>query len=174
MGFRVKIAAAAPAAGVLALVLAALPAAGAEQEFPATTLRGVLFEGFRVGETEYEVRAARAEVDWNERLARLSEVDIRFREESRGPVHVRAESGVVDLERQNFELVGDVQGTTGRGERFFTEHIRYEQESNSLLGDGPVRIERSGMVFVGKRMTIDLDGREIRFTGSVKATVQPR
>jgi len=174
MDFRVQIAAVAPAAGVLALILATLPAAAAERELPATTLRGVLFEGFRVGETEYEVRAASAEIDWNARLAQLSEVEIRFQEETRGPVHVRADSGVVDLERQNFQLVGDVQGTTERGERFFTERVRYEQATNSLLGDGPVRIERSGMVFVGRGMTIDLDGREVRFTGSVKATVQPR
>ena len=173
MDFRVHIAAVAPAAGVLALILATLPAAAAEREFPATTLRGVLFEGFRVGETEYEVRAVRAEVDWNERLAQLSEVEIRFREESRGPVHVRADSGVVDLERQNFQLVGNVQGTRVRS--FDDDATPDGIELLALrLGDGPVRIERSGMVFVGKGMTIDLDAREIRFTGSVKATVQPR
>jgi LPS export ABC transporter protein LptC len=170
----VKIASAARAAGVLSLALALLPAAAAEPELPEATLRGVLFEGFRVGKTAYEVRAVRADVNWNERLARLQEVDIRFHEENRGAVRVRADTGTVNLEHQNFQLVGHVEGTTESGERFFTDRVRYDEQTNSLRGDGPVRIERSGLVFVGDGMTVDLEGREVRFTGSVKATVEPR
>jgi LPS export ABC transporter protein LptC len=159
---------------VLGLALALSSAVAAERELPATTLRGVLFEGFRVGETEFEVHALRADVDWSERLARVQSVEIRFQAEERGTVQVRSDRGVVHLERQDFELVGHVQGTTGKGERFFTDRVRYDRGANALRGDGPVRIERSGLVFEGEGMTVDLDSRTVRFTGSVKATVQPR
>jgi LPS export ABC transporter protein LptC len=159
---------------VLGLALTLAPAALADRELPTTTLRGVLFEGFRVGQTEFEVRAHHADVDWNERLATLQSVEIRFRAEERGTVQVRSDRGRVDLDRQDFELIGHVQGTTGKGERFFTDRVRYDQAANSLRGDGPVRIERAGLVFEGEGMLVDLESRKVLFTRSVKATVQPR
>ena len=176
-----------PPAVLLAVALASLPATALAtgpaderaadpetRDLPETRLRGVLFEGFRVGQTEFEVRATHADIDWSARRANLRAVEIQFLSKDRGTIQVRSDTGSVDLESEDFELTGNVHGITSRGERFVTDEVRYRQATNSLHGSGDVRLEREGLVFVGRGMDIDLETREVRFTGKVRATVRPK
>jgi LPS export ABC transporter protein LptC len=160
--------------GAFALLLAGTLPAQAERPLPPTLLRGVVFEGFRAGKSEFEVRAARADVDWVERVAHLHSVQIFFVTPERDSVQVEAERGLVDLDREDFELIGDVRGTTPDGERFRTDRVRFVEQTRELVGDSPVRVERSGLVFVARGMNVDLETRRIRFRGRVRATIEPR
>ena len=114
------------------------------------------------------------EVGWRDGGARLRDVEILLVGTLERPVEVTAEEGLVYLDSEDFELRGNVEGTTDRGERFETERVRYTKGSQELVGDGPVKVARDGLDFTGNGMRIDLETREIRFTGRVRATIAPR
>lgn len=158
-------------AGFIPSVAVARPA---DSQIPATTLRGVVFEGLGAGQERFDVRAVRAEVDWSLRVATLQSVAIQLPESERGTVRIRGDVGRFDLASQDFELTGHVEGTTSRGERFFMDRLRYRQGRNLLLGEGDVRVERGGTILRASGLEIDLEARRVRLTGAVRARVAAR
>jgi LPS export ABC transporter protein LptC len=48
------------------------------------------------------------------------------------------------------ELSGDVQGTSPDGLRFSTERVRWDEATQTLQGDGPVKIERDDLQLAGE------------------------
>lgn len=143
-------------------------AAGVLEAPPPVSLTGVVFEGYRMGERDVEVRAAAAEIDNAERTARLRAVEIRFKDELRGDVEVRADRALLELDSDDFVLRGNVRGTTREGERFETAEVYYEQAGHRLWTDEPVRIFRGGLVLDGKGMEMDVSARRITLTGGVR------
>jgi LPS export ABC transporter protein LptC len=132
-------------------------------------LRGVVLEGFEAGVREFEVRAGQARVDPDGRVLRLLGVEIAFTEDARGDVRVTADEGRLELDDDDFELVGNVLGTTADRERFETAELRYERARHRLVTDSPVRVERPNMVLRSSGMEIDLREHRLLFTGQVEA-----
>ncbi|MFQ5698959.1 MAG: LPS export ABC transporter periplasmic protein LptC [Myxococcota bacterium] len=148
--------------------------AGAASPSPETTLEDVVFQGFRPGESGYRVHASRARVDWVRRVAHLESVKIVFEgREGQEPIRVRSDRGLVYLNREDLELSGNVEGDTATGDTFRSDRARYDQEHRRLTGKGHVRVERTGRVYEGAAMELDLDSREVRFRGKVRVRVEP-
>lgn len=167
--------------GALVACLVACVPGGPELEPPATerllaptVLRGVVVDGYRAAEREFQVRAARAEVETAHKVVRLRDVRIAFEEASRGSVEVRAERARLQLDRDDFVLRGDVVGQTGEGERFTTDELHYDAARHRLWTDRPVRVERSNLVLTGTGMEFDVAARRIRFSGHVEARIVER
>ncbi len=140
---------------------------------PVTTLEGVVVEGYAAGKSEFRVFAERAALDSDGRAARLSDVRIAFADRTSGDVSVRADEAVFEIDRDDFELRGDVRGTTAVGETFETETLRYDDARRLLRTDAPVRLRRSDLLFEGRGMELDVDSRRVRFRGRVSAVTEP-
>lgn len=153
------------------------PGPEVQLEAPPALLEGVLFEGFRGGVREVQVRARSAEVDLNTQDVVLTRVTILLtgtEGAEDGPVHVEAAKGRMDLKTDAFVLEGGVVATTAKGERAETVRLHYEPERHLLVSRDPVRM-------IGERMHIDAAGleldvrtRRVRLLGPVRATTEPR
>jgi LPS export ABC transporter protein LptC len=132
-------------------------------------LEGVRFEAYRGGETDVQVQARFAEVDWAQSEVRVRGVRIVLPGEDRGPVEVQAEQGRIDLETEGFVLGGRVVARTGDGQRLETAELRYEATPRKLVSDDPVRVLGQRLEVVGSGMEIDVPTRRVRLRGPVRA-----
>ena len=139
---------------------------------PPARLRGVVFEGYSAGAREVEVRAARAEVDYEGRVVRLQRVRIDFQDPQHGRIQVQAKRAEFLMDSDDFVLREQVEGSTDAGERFSTAEVRYEQGAQRLWTDQAVRLHREGLVVEGEGMEIDLSTRRIRLVGKVEARMK--
>jgi len=146
----------------------------AERSVPAAELEGVVFEGFEAGRRDVVVRSRRASVDPITRIATLEAVQISFSDAQRGAVSVRSDQARFDLRRDDFVLLGGVEGTTAEGERFLTDEVRYQSEKARLWTDRPVRVLRENLVLRADGMELDLESRKMKLVGRVRAEVAPR
>ena len=137
----------------------------------AAELTGVVFEGYSLELRDVEVRAARARFDLASNEVRLQQVDVSFLQDQ-GMVEVEADEGLVVIEREDFVLSGNVNGTTGGGERFYTDELRFDGARRRLWTESPVRVERAALTLRGDGMEVDLATRRIRFIGRVRATTE--
>ena len=132
------------------------------------------FEAYAAGERDVLVRAERAEVQAEERVAHLYVVRIDFADQGRGPIHIESARGDFELDSDNFVLSGGVEGRARGNERFTTEEVRYEREHERLWSIHPVRVTDDHLVLHGAGMELDLAERRIRLTGRVRAEIAPR
>jgi LPS export ABC transporter protein LptC len=141
---------------------------------PAVVLEDLSFEGYTGPQRQFEVKAVRADVRVQERLAVLEQVEIQFRPTARGPLAVVAERGELNLDREDFVLSGVVNGTMGEGERFSTSEVWYSAERDMLLSDQRVRVRRGGLDLEGVGMELDVSARKLRLLRDVVATQEGR
>jgi LPS export ABC transporter protein LptC len=140
---------------------------------PVTVLEGVIVEGYAHGTSDFRVSAERASLDPEGREARLTDVVIAFADRTSGDVSVRANEARFLIDEEDFELRGDVRGSTAAGETFETQELRYDDAARSLRTDAPVRLRRSDFSFEGRGMELDVESRRLRFSGRVTATTEP-
>ncbi len=150
------------------------PGAAARTEVAPATLEQVVFEGYRHGSLEVEVRATSAEVDPVARVARLHEVTISFADARRGAIEIRAEAAHYDMQSDDFVLEGRVEGETGEGERFEARDVRYDAKAEKLRSDQPVRVYRHNLTLTGEGMEIDVATRRVKIEGKVRTVVTPQ
>ncbi len=150
------------------------PGAETRAEVAPARLEQVVFEGYRQGSLEVEVRAASAEVDPLERVARLRDVKISFADARRGAIVIRAEAARYDMRSDDFVLEGRVEGETGEGERFEARDVRYDAKREKLRSDEPVRVYRENLTLSGEGMEIDVATRRVKIEGKVRTVVTPQ
>ncbi|MEX2208068.1 MAG: LPS export ABC transporter periplasmic protein LptC [Myxococcota bacterium] len=146
----------------------------AAEGLPPAELQGVIFEGYRGEQRELKVTADRATIDLVARVADLTDVTLRFSEDSRGQIEVAAPSGELKLDEDDFVLSGGVVGSAQKGERFTTESVRYVAKSRQLISTSPVELHRENLDLRADGMTLGLDERRLRLVGKVEARVVPR
>jgi LPS export ABC transporter protein LptC len=139
---------------------------------PMTTLEGVVVDGYAAGKSEFQVLAESATLDPESRQARLADVRITFADRTSGDVSVRANEALFEIDRDDFELRGDVRGTTSAGETFETDALRYDDAGRLLRTDSEVRLRRSDLLFEGRGMELDVATRRVRFKGRVSALAE--
>ena len=67
-----------------------------------------------------------------------------------------------------------MSGTTGEGERFKTNAVRYVGKRRVLHSDDPVVIARSNVEISGTGMELELAHQKLRLLSKVRARVQPQ
>lgn len=143
-------------------------------ELPPAHLEGVVFEGYRAGSREFQVRAASAVVPVDGGNAVLRDVQISFEDPLRGPVSIAAQTAEINLHSDDFVLRGGVEGATRDGERFVTDEVRYRNDKGLLWTDQPVRVYRSNLTLEGDGMEFDVKTQRLKVIGRVRTVVQPR
>ena len=165
-----------PATALLSLCALVSLGADAPQRRLSSTLRvtGMTFVGTRGSVNELVLHATRAELRPETNLAVLE--DVRVSALDAKAVHsfdVRCDHGELDVETNDFLAEGDVRGTTGEGQRYTTNWVRYDHERGLLYTDAPVAMEDAAGSFRGDGFRYDTRKRSFRLLGNVSVVQKP-
>lgn len=131
-----------------------------------------------VGRTEqsdaYEVTASSAFLDpADPDRIHLDHLQAVFEQTGDSPIHLRADEGVYQRERQWLELDGNLELLFGDGYQFETESADIDLERGHVTGTEPVRGEGPLGTLAADRFDIEDGGSRLRFEGRVHVTVMP-
>ena len=134
-----------------------------------------MFEGYHGDLRDLSVTAASAVVDTvdPDRAPRRRRDRLRGRGRGAGPDRKRP-TGEFHLDGDDFTLSGGVKGSTGEGERFTTDEVRYVAKRRVLhqrRPGGDCALERRSCAADG--MELELAHQKLRLLGSVRARVKP-
>lgn len=143
----------------------------ADPASPAAVMENVRFEGFRSGERDLLVFARAAEIQLDTREVALERVRVEA-QGTEGEISIDADRGAVDLEQDNFRLMGAVKGRVGAGQHFETSEVRYDSETQRIWTDHEVRVVRDKLTLEGKGMDLDLEQRRVQILSGVRTTLE--
>ena len=143
------------------------PAAGLE--FPPAFLEQVVFEGYTGALRDVVVRADRARIDPQSRMAELEQVAVEITGGPGPPLEIRSARGQFDLDRDDFVLLEGVTGTLTDGSRFETPVLRYLQASGQLTSESSVSLKRPHMTLSAAGMRMNLSEQRVWLSGRVVA-----
>jgi LPS export ABC transporter protein LptC len=164
------------ATGMLAASALALLGADSQPSRFNSTLHvtGMTFVSSRGSASELVLVAQRAELLPGTNLAKLDDVHVRSMDPDEARrFDMRCERGELDVETNDFLAEGDVRGTTGEGQRYRTDWVRYDHSRGVLFTDAPVAMEDGTGSFRGDGFRYDTRKRSFRLLGNVSVVQRP-
>jgi len=164
------------ATGALAAsALALLGADSAPGRFTSKLqVTGMTFVSSRGSASELVLVAQSAELRPETNLAMLDDVHVSAMDPDQSrSFDMRCDRGELDVETNDFLAQGDVRGSTGEGQRYRTEWVRYDHSRGLLYTDAPVAMEDASGSFRGDGFRYDTRKRSFRLLGNVSVVQKP-
>ena len=163
------------ATGALATAALALLGAEAPRKLQSELhVTGMTFVSSRGSASELVLVAQRAELHPETNLAKLDDVKVSATDPDRQrSFDMRCDRGELDVETNDFLAEGDVQGSTGDGQRYQTAWVRYDHKRGLLYTDAPVAMEDSSGSFRGDGFRYDTRKKSFRLLGNVSVVQKP-
>jgi LPS export ABC transporter protein LptC len=159
------------AASALALLGADAPKSRFSSELNVT---GMTFVSSRGESTELVLVAQRAQLHPETNLAVLDDVKVSATDTDRErSFDMRCDRGELDVETNDFLAEGDVQGSTGGGQRYQTAWVRYDHQRGLLYTDAAVAMEDDSGSFRGDGFRYDTRRKRFRLLGNVSVVQKP-
>jgi LPS export ABC transporter protein LptC len=157
-------------AWISAFATALVLAVGASADSaPSLDVEGMTFVASREDGDAVILHAERARFDTNAKKAYLLVVDaIVLPNAAQSGFAMRCDSGVVDLESNDFEATGNVEGHADSGELFITDWVRYDHAKGILFTEAPVLITDEGTTIRGGGFRYDVAERRFQMTGGAR------
>lgn len=121
------------------------------------------------GVTEWELQALKADFFQDQSVAGFNKVEVTFYSQEGRVFTLRGDTGTLNTETRDFQLSGNVVGTTSDGYRFHTETIWYEASKRQVRSDDKVRLESPQLILEGQGMVMDLDQQKVSLSKNVVA-----
>jgi hypothetical protein len=86
-------------------------------------------------------------------------------------IHVKADTGSLDLSTRSFSLKNDtapIEVTSDYGHTLQTSALHWHDQTKSLIADGPVTLRGHSYRVAGEVLVVDFLKRQIRVNGSVQ------
>ena len=132
------------------------------------------FVSSRGSASELVLVAQRAELRPETNLAVLNEVHVSGMDPDRTrSFDVRCDRGELDVETNDFLAEGDVRGSTGDGQRYQTDWVRYDHARGLLYTDASVAMEDESGSFRGDGFRYDTRKKSFRLLGNVSVVQKP-
>ena len=147
------------------------PPSGAEPAAPdpeAQRFEGVEIQGRGDGMAFWSLRAVRAMSDAEGRVGSLEGVVARFQTEGG---EVEARSGRCRTDEAGTVLFEDGVEIRWKDITAFTEEARFAVAQGKVTTEVPVEVRGAGIHIRGQAMELDVNAREARVTGGVRATI---
>jgi LPS export ABC transporter protein LptC len=77
----------------------------------------------------------------------------------------------VQTEKKNIEIEKNVIIITDNGDRFYTDHLSYNDAQKKLYTDAPVTMENERMKITGRGLILFMDKGELNIPSSVRAKI---
>ncbi|MCH7866172.1 MAG: LPS export ABC transporter periplasmic protein LptC [Myxococcales bacterium] len=153
----------------IVLLALALAAATSADPTPSLDVEGMTFVASREDGDAVILHAEHARFDTKAKKAYLLVVDATIPSKSeQSGFTMRCDSGVVDLESNDFEAIGNVKGQADSGEIFQTDWVRYDHANGILFTESPVLITDGGTTIRGGGFRYDVSERRFQMTGGAQ------
>lgn len=121
------------------------------------------------GVTEWELKALKADFFQDQSMAGFKEVEVKFFSQEGRLFTLRGDTGTLNTKTRDFQLSGNVVGTSSDGYRFETEAISYEATKRQVKSDAKVLLESPQLILEGLGMVMDLDQQKVSLSKNVVA-----
>ena len=117
----------------------------------------------------FRVRAREAEIVPHTGKALLTDVTVNVVQPlSDDPLDVRSNEARVSLAGDALRMEGSVQGWDGRGRRFETDWLEYDQSRGLLFTSAPVLLFDAQSTIRANGLEYDVQTRALRLTGGIQ------
>lgn len=124
----------------------------------------------RNGIKEWVLDAASASLAKGGKEALLEDLTVTFFTSDQKKIHLRATSGTLFIDTNDFELTGDININNDRY-HLQTEKLQYHHKDRIITVSVPVAIQGGGMHFTGDSMTFDLNTNRTLLEGNVEGSI---
>lgn len=105
-------------------------------------------------------------------LANLKNVQMVFFDAGRfSEVRMTAKEGTFDQQQERVEIWGNVEIVTDSGEHFYTDRLRYDQASQLVSSDDPVRLVSPRLELSGTGLLLDIQVGQMTVLRDVRARI---
>jgi len=130
---------------------------------------GMTFVGSRGSSREVVLRSRSASFRPDQRVAELRDVNALVTASDEGrSFTMTCERAELNVDTNDFEAAGDVQGETGEGQRYWAPWVRYNHEEGVLFTDAPVRMVDSTGSFRANGFRYHIRERRFQLLGQVR------
>jgi len=127
------------------------------------------------GKRSWTLDADKAEYRREDGLARLDAVHLVLYQAGRfGEVTLTAEHGILQQEKQQVEVWGNVEVVTAKGDRLYTERLQYDGQQRELTTKEKVRVLNPRMELTGIGLWADLELGRLRLEKDIWMLLLPQ
>lgn len=91
-----------------------------------------------------------------------------------GDVQLKAEHGMLQQEKQQVDVWGQVEVKTSGGEQLFTERLHYDDQQRQLSTDDPIQVFSPQMELRGVGLQVDVDSGRLLVKKDVWMLLSPK
>lgn len=166
-------------AGALAIVVAHNIRAGAPEKvvsgLPSNidlALKKINYTETRNGVKQWTLKADSAAHVANDGTTRVENIHMVFYAQGElGDVILTARRGQLLTNPKEVRVAGDVVVTSSKGYTLYTQHLHFDQTTNMIETDDPVRLVSERMVVNGKGMKMNVRQHQLTLSADVDATI---
>jgi len=121
------------------------------------------------GVVEWQLKADKASYFQDKKMVSFKGVHATFYSKEGRTFTIQGDTGILNTEAKDFELSGNVTGTSSDGYKFRTELLKYIAEKNQARTDGKVFLESPQFQLEGTGMILDVKEQKLFLVKNVKA-----
>lgn len=121
------------------------------------------------GATEWKLKSDAASYFQDNKMVGFKKVNATFYSKENRTFTVKADKGTLNTASKDFELSGNVVGTSSDGYTFRTETLTYTAEKNQARTDKKVYLESSQFNLEGTGMILDVKEQKLFLVKNVRA-----
>ncbi len=126
------------------------------------------------GKAAWSLDATQAEYQRESGVAHLANVSlVLYQQQEFGEVTMTARQGYFDQQANEIEAIGDVVLVSEKGDRLYTDRLRYDTKNKQISTADAFRYLSSGNELTGVGMQIDLSSGQMTVENDVRALFVP-
>ena len=134
-------------------------------------IKGFVYTEVGAAKAKWEVKAETATYDKKQNLAVLDMVQITLTTSDGRIFVMNADKGRILTEKKKIEIEKNVVIVSDTGDKFFTDHLSYNDDEKKFYTDAPVTMENKRMKITGKGLTLFINKEELNIPSMVKARI---
>jgi LPS export ABC transporter protein LptC len=141
------------------------------QETADVQIKGFVYTEVGKDQDKWEVKAETATYDKKQNLAVLELIKIKLVTSNGKVFTMKADKGLIVTDKKNIEINGNVVITSGDGDIFSTDNLKYDYDDKKIYTDASVMMKNKRMKITGKGLVIFMNKGELNIPSMVKARI---
>lgn len=135
-------------------------------------VKNVIYTDVGQSGEKWEIKADTVQYLRKENLALFEKIRVRMLTADGKSFILTGDKGRFQTERKDIEIVGNVEGTSDRGERFTTDKLSYNNAEGKIYTDSAVTMESGQLKIKGTGLTVNMKSGELNLVSRVKAEIK--
>lgn len=135
-------------------------------------VKNVIYTDVGQSGEKWEIKADTVQYLRKENLALFEKIRVRMLTAEGKSFTLTGDKGRFQTEKKDIEIVGNVEGTSDRGERFTTDKLNYNNAEGKIYTDSAVTMESGQLKIKGTGLTVNMKSGELNLVSKVKAEIK--